>query len=223
MADRMFPIVSRPYGEKRRPALVITCGHPGCKNEEVMVVSSNGAPNRSFVTRSFANKGWKVGKKPDDDRCPQHARGSGKTEEKTDMQKTTPPEQTKAEPPRVMSRDERRIIFAEINDVYAGPSGYEAPWSDTKVAAALDVPVAWVTEVRTEFFGDACSNPELEEFRQHASASEKLVATAQELHKEFELTWSKLQAQMDRINEHQRAMSALRKKVEDSLTKGGHK
>lgn len=60
----------------------------------------------------------------------------------------------KAEPPRELGRDERRLIFAEIDSVYLGPEdGYEGEWSDEKLALSLGVPRAWITTVREEFFG----------------------------------------------------------------------
>ena len=57
--------------------------------------------------------------------------------------------------PREMGRDDRRIIFEKLNDVYVGaPNGYASGWSDHKVSADLGVPRAWVESVRSEFFGD---------------------------------------------------------------------
>lgn len=60
--------------------------------------------------------------------------------------------QTKAEPPREASIEERRIINAKLDDVYAS-KGYTAGWSDEAVAKDLNVPRAWVAQVREMLFG----------------------------------------------------------------------
>lgn len=64
-----------------------------------------------------------------------------------------------AEPPRSMTREDRRIVYNEIEGVY-DTSGlcYRERWSDESVAKALNVPRAWVTAIRDEFFG-----PEIDE------------------------------------------------------------
>lgn len=72
-------------------------------------------------------------------------------------------EAVKADPPREMSRDDRRIIFAKIDEIYVG-NGYQAPWTDTAVAKDLGVPAAWVAKVRDEMFGPEGSNPEIDNF-----------------------------------------------------------
>ena len=56
--------------------------------------------------------------------------------------------------PRVSTREDRRAIIEKLTAVYAD-DGYTGDWSDAKVAAALDMPVAWVVDLRSENFGDA--------------------------------------------------------------------
>lgn len=59
-------------------------------------------------------------------------------------------------PPREMSRDDRRIIFSKLEDVYLDEAtGYSAGWSDAKLATDLNVPRAWVEKIREENFGPA--------------------------------------------------------------------
>lgn len=66
----------------------------------------------------------------------------------------TPPV-LEVEPPVEMSREDGRIIFAKLNDVYIDERvGYGPGWSDKRVAADLSVPLAWVRKVRVEHFGD---------------------------------------------------------------------
>lgn len=55
--------------------------------------------------------------------------------------------------PRTPTREEKRAIMDKLNEVY--DDGYSGSWSDRKVAEGLNVPTAWVVEIRSEFFGDA--------------------------------------------------------------------
>lgn len=67
---------------------------------------------------------------------------------------TTPAPKRAAEPPREMSRDDRRLIFAKLDEVYVDENtGYSAGWTDDKVATDLGVPRAWVAQIRDENFG----------------------------------------------------------------------
>ena len=71
----------------------------------------------------------------------------------------------KPEPPRVMQRDDRRIIFEKLNAVYLDEKrGYDNDWSDHKVAIDLGVPRSWVEQVRDEMFGPINTNGDIEEF-----------------------------------------------------------
>lgn len=68
----------------------------------------------------------------------------------------------KAEPPRQMTKEDRRLIFAKIDEVYLDESkGYSSGWSDKKVSSDLGVPSAWVRTIREENFGTEGANEEL--------------------------------------------------------------
>jgi len=57
-----------------------------------------------------------------------------------------------------MSKADRRIVFAKLNDVYVDETtGYSADWDDAKVSADLGIPVEWVKEVRDADFGPELS------------------------------------------------------------------
>jgi len=63
------------------------------------------------------------------------------------------------EPPREMTRADRRIIIAKLEEVYLdGEAGYADGWSDQRVAADLGVPRAWVMRLRDENFGPEASS-----------------------------------------------------------------
>jgi hypothetical protein len=70
---------------------------------------------------------------------------------------------TSQAPPRPSgpSREERRLIFAQLEDVYVNETeGYKAGWSDGRVARELGYPTDWVKVVRDENFGALPDNPE---------------------------------------------------------------
>lgn len=68
----------------------------------------------------------------------------------------------RVETAREMSREDKRIIFAKIHEVY-GDNSYLENWTDAKVSADLGVPRAWVKTVRESDFGDEGSNEEIKE------------------------------------------------------------
>lgn len=65
------------------------------------------------------------------------------------------------EAPRQMGFADRRLIMIKLEEVYLDErTGYVQPWTDQKVATDLNVPRAWVTELREQNFGPIGSNPE---------------------------------------------------------------
>lgn len=79
-------------------------------------------------------------------------------------------EAPKAEPPREMGREDRRIITDKLDEVYDEKAvRYRSPWTDAAVARDLGVPRAWVGEVREQFFGPEGSNPEFDDFLEKAA------------------------------------------------------
>lgn len=57
-----------------------------------------------------------------------------------------------AEPPRQMNKEDRRLIWGKIEEVYLD-NAYSSGWNDKKVAEDLGVPLAWVKNIRDENFG----------------------------------------------------------------------
>lgn len=79
-------------------------------------------------------------------------------------------------PPREMSRDDRRVIFAKLDEVYLDEKrGYDSGWSDHKVASDLGVPRKWVEIIRAENFGAIGTNEDMADF---LSKAEILAAEA---------------------------------------------
>ena len=61
---------------------------------------------------------------------------------------------TASTPGRIMTRDERYLIFTKIDENYDRNKGcYASDWSDEKVAKDFNVPRLWVSTIRDENFG----------------------------------------------------------------------
>lgn len=124
------------------------------------------------VPQTFARRGWTVGKTPDRDICPACTRAGRPSHVPTGavpmanpnpsplravpsgMSPASTPDKVKAEPPREMTRDERRIINAKLDEVYVDEAhGYSIGWNDDRVAADLGIARAWVAKMRDENFG----------------------------------------------------------------------
>lgn len=87
--------------------------------------------------------------------------------------------------PREMSRDDRRVIFAKLDEVYLDEKrGYEQGWSDHRVATDLGVPRKWVETIRAENFGNIGTNEDMAAFMAEAEAlltgARKALADAKE-------------------------------------------
>jgi len=163
---------------------VNTLGHgSGCDDDQLA----------ALFTKKFEALGWRVGKSLSRHRCPScikdaraaqmrfvHGGGQAnkqkagsasppKKEEPVSAKVIVPegfqlkPEPAHVEAPREMARQDRRVIFAKLEEVYADEAtGYHASWTDQRVADDLGAPVAWVRQVRDENFGPLATNPEID-------------------------------------------------------------
>lgn len=156
MPDRMFPIerISRG-GADVVNAYKIQCGK--CEGVGYKPHSANVRLNPKAAEQFFRNHGWTVGNGPRADICPT-------CNEKKHHLKVVKMETVKAEAPREMSREDRRIIFAKIDEIYIEGKGYSPPWTDAAVSRDLGVPRDWVARVRDELFGVEGSNQEFDDF-----------------------------------------------------------
>lgn len=88
------------------------------------------------------------------------------------------------DPPKTMTREDRRIIFEKLNEVYLDDKvGYSDGWSDDKVANDLAVPRAWVKLIRDENFGDEITS---ESVRAKVKEAHELVAKIRTLQPHIE-------------------------------------
>lgn len=122
----------------------------------------------------------------------------------------------KADPPPEMSRADRQIIFAKISDVWDGER-YCAGWTDKRLAADLNVPSAWVGDVREGFFGPEGSNPLLDQYLAAADEIRREQAGIVEMRKTALEHSAALRKRCDEQESRIRAVEALSKRVEKEI------
>jgi hypothetical protein len=77
--------------------------------------------------------------------------------------------------PQEMTKEDRRIIFAEIDMHYLDETrGYEAQYDDKRVAEGLKVPEAWVRTIREDNFGPERGEAINSEIAKMAAAKEEI-------------------------------------------------
>jgi hypothetical protein len=168
-AQRQFKATSERYGGQWLTVSRSCCRKCGV-SAVVKIGKTNGLLPANVIEKKLVQKGWTIGANDQWDYCP----GCTNTmkEKKPAMLKvvsaiTAPSE----EPPRNMTRDDRRIIISKLDAVYLDAKrGYDAGWSDQKVATDLGVPRKWVEDIRAENFGDVGTNEEMNEFYEQAKA-----------------------------------------------------
>lgn len=196
----VFRHTTVPHGDdgKLVRGIICYCGHPGCETAAPLPVNvlqnSRGQDDDvewAFIARKLEQRGWVVGKRQRDHRCPRHAppkennamTGPLKLVKDTMMPTVTLPPPPPP-PPKTMTRDDRRIIFEKLNEVYVdGKVGYGDDWSDDKVASNLGVPRAWVTVIRDENFGDEITS---EITRAKVKEAHEIVAKIRALQPHFD-------------------------------------
>jgi len=88
-------------------------------------------------------------------------------------------------PVAAMTKEDRRIIFSEIDSHYLDElRGYAKDWDDLKVATGLKVPVEWVRTIREDNFGAERGDQigvEIEKLKAASAEAETLIKTMREL------------------------------------------
>jgi hypothetical protein len=161
-------------GDFPKRAAKAKCGR--CSNTDTLPINtarSHGNDDdvvEKMVSDKFEKIGWLIGRTPAQDRCPSCFAAIRASRKRKDAMKNStsepatvevsnkivqmpqlnvPPQETKRP-----TRDERRIIYEKLRDVYVNETvGYMAGWSDKKVGDDLGVPWAWVSAQREEHFG----------------------------------------------------------------------
>lgn len=189
-------------------AYKFTCAKCG-KEENLPLGSKSGGIPLALVKQKMLHKGWEIGNRASADICPD-CLSAGKKQHKHQKQENNVVNFIKAEEPPTMSREDRRLIFAKIDEVYLDENtGYSDGWTDQKVADDLGVPVAWVKSIRAENFGEERSNSAI--LKQLEEAKETL-AQAKKLHDQTKSDIVKMSAQSQNV-------MAEFNKVQSQLTK----
>lgn len=187
---RLFRAKSELIGDRRVAVHRITCGCG--HSETVSTSQGGNPLPPEAVAKHFRLKGWEMSDREGRDRCPTciHAEALERRAKRLRLveakAKVAAPEEALSlaaetvevmkEPPlaepaekaqpetvvRTQTRDDRRIIFTTINDVYLDADrGYKPGWSDKRVADHLGIPLQWAKDIRDEMFGPEGENAEV--------------------------------------------------------------
>lgn len=171
---RTFIETTEKRGTQWCRVAIVTCRECSV-NESLNIRAAKALLPPVAIAKKFHQRGWEIGANEHWDVCPACVEKRKIVHKKPDLkivetiketEKMKPDLTVVAEAPRAMSREDRRIIFENLNGVYLDEKrGYEAGWSDHKVAYDLGVPRAWVEQVREEMFGPVNTNSDMEEFK----------------------------------------------------------
>lgn len=163
-----LPVRTQSAGSRHKRIATATCGHCGVVKTIELGVMHGSERDQSVAEQKFAvnkleREGWLIGKKDRNHRCPGcYSAIKVAQPRKNEENIVSLPVKPSAEVPREMSREERRIIFEKLNEVYVDEkTGYGPGWTDAKAATDLGVPRAWVKQVRDEMFGPEGANEEI--------------------------------------------------------------
>lgn len=149
----------------------VTCRKCGV-SDSIGISATGGLLPPKQITRKFEQRGWTIGDNPQWDLCPDHTN----REREKPVLKVVEDKPHAPAPAREMGRDDRRVIFAKLDEVYLDEKrGYVSGWSDHKVASDLGVPRKWVEIIRAENFGTIGTNEDMQTFLTEA---ESLLAEA---------------------------------------------
>ena len=113
MSDRVFAKELAEWNGARKMCWLIIC--QDCQKRSHYGANTARMPNPIMATSHFRHAGWKVASNWRGDLCPQCQQKKPTTAQVIQM-KPSPSEQ----PPRQMGRDDKRIVFAKIDEVYLG-------------------------------------------------------------------------------------------------------
>lgn len=204
MSVRNFPIVKVEREGQVRQAAQIECAR--C-NVTAKFVRAGASISMEQAARWFRSHGWEVGSSARHDACPDcQKRQTAKV-----IPMKTSDNSAAAEPPREMSREDRRIIFAKIDELYlSDKTGYSPPWTDSAVARDLGVPRTWVSQVREDLFGPEGSNAEFDDFLERAAP---IIADLKNLHRSCTAQLEEARKIAERVEPLERMVKRLDREI----------
>lgn len=168
------------------------CGKPGnCLMNTMHHGSGSDEREQRIAARKFSELGWEVDLRKGKHFCPECQLSPQVKQQKKDDEAMA----NVVSIPRQMGRDDRRVIFEKLNEVYLDEKrGYETPWTDETVAKDLGTPRAWVQQVREEMFGPVGSNPDIDVFLKGFESLRASAAAAEEFVTKFRALEPKVEA-----------------------------
>lgn len=218
MSARGFVETTERHGGTYRSIAQIACRECGTTSSIGTKAGGSHLPPDA-IQKKFEQKGWSIGANPKWDVCPDCAR-----KQKAALLKIVHSvEKEVSDQPRIMGRDDRRVIFAKLDEVYLDEQrGYERGWSDQRVASDLGVPRKWVEVIRQENFGSIAANEDMSEFLSQAEAlckeAREALAEARKAREQVEAilknpAFLTLPHVSDRISKVERLATEVRKLV----------
>ena len=221
---REFLTKSRMHGDRRVPMAEIICHACPDKHRDYSLCHGD-YDHVAF----FEKRGWEVGRTPSGDRCPQCvARKAGKPVPQPERKvvhmsdhKKPPPEERPADEPRIMTREDGRLISRAIEDHWdkEDKERYQPGWSDRKIAEDYGCPVEWVQAIRERDFGGVGEDPDVHEFIARLNI---VVAQASEIekhHTEYLSSSSSLESKLADLKQEVAREGRNRENVRDKTEK----
>lgn len=171
-----FPVGHRGEPPAVRRVRLIACG---CGRGDWITDNTTRVLPTDVVAGKFREKGWRIGRALGKDECPRCvAKSRQKPQKDEPMTKPATPPLTvvpSPEPPRQPTIPERRKIMEELEIVYlVSQQRYSGSTTDKSLAERLNVPRAWVTELRESLFGPEANEAQAQRNQQLDEVEVKL-------------------------------------------------
>ena len=197
-------------GQPPMAAFKFTCHKCGTVDTFPLGTKGNGIA-MALVQQKMRHRGWEIGNRASGDTCPDCIAAKQKKRNKEPEKESNVVKFVKADEPPTMSREDRRLIFAKIDEVYLDETiGYSEGWTDSRVAEDLGVPVAWVKTIRAENFGEERSNAALLANLEEAKWT---LGEAKKIHDEIKAS---LQTAMDAVAISTKAIAEANDQIKSS-------
>lgn len=114
-------------------------------------------------------------------------------------------------PASTMTKEDRRIIFSEIDNHYLDEKrGYDKDWNDERIATGLRIPLDWVSTIRDDNFGPEKGDTidaEIEKLKAASAEAQKLIDTMRAVWKEMDATLATYEERQTELSEEANRVS----------------
>lgn len=202
-----------PHGGQRVRGYQIECGNCHAIATAAVNTFTNHEKEEAFVVSKFRGMAWKVGNSAQQNRCPgcfakiRNAAANKSGENKVVILHPD----AAVNPPQSMGRDDRRIIFEKLNEVYVSEKvGYGDGWTDKRVSTELGCALAWVKTVRDEMFGPEGAN---ESIRATIAEAQSIFTEIKEVGGRAETIVDELKKLVERAGKIEKAVIQIEKEL----------